>query len=151
VDRPCGAWWTGPICGDGTPCGYGVYTVKGTNLEWYYQSTGESPDYQMALFIQEKDGTKELLANIWNADPAWKTSYWVDGVEKGSLQQFTGFDPLAYSTLLGPDLPKPRGFAEPKKTEHLFRALLPAGAKEVKVVATDRFGKEFVSTREVPT
>jgi len=72
-------------------------------------------------------------------------------VEKGSLQQFTGFDPLAYSTLLGPDLPKPRGFAEPKKTEHLFRALLPAGAKEVKVVATDRFGKEFVSTREVPT
>lgn len=146
----CGAWWTGPICGDGTPCGYGVYTVKGTDLEWYYQSTGESPDYQMALFVQEKDGTKELLANIWNADPAWKTSYWVDGVEKGSLQQFTGFDPLAYSTLLGPELPKPRGFAEPKKTEHLFRAVLPAGAKEVKVVATDRFGKEFVSTREVP-
>ncbi|HKZ66207.1 MAG TPA: calcineurin-like phosphoesterase C-terminal domain-containing protein, partial [Chitinophagaceae bacterium] len=26
----CGAWWTGPICGDGTPCGYGVYKVNGT-------------------------------------------------------------------------------------------------------------------------
>ena len=25
----CGAWWTGPICGDGTPRGYGVYEVNG--------------------------------------------------------------------------------------------------------------------------
>lgn len=145
----CGAWWTGPICGDGTPCGYGVYKVKGTELEWHYQSTGETSDHQMSLFIQEKDGKKELLANIWNFDPEWKTTYWIDGVEKGSLEQFTGFDPLAYSTLLGPELPKPRGFAEPKKTEHMFRAVLPEGSAEVKVTATDRFGKQYTSSRKV--
>ncbi len=26
----CGGWWTGPICGDGTPRGYAVYEVNGT-------------------------------------------------------------------------------------------------------------------------
>jgi hypothetical protein len=25
----CGAWWSGPICYDGTPNGYGVYEVRG--------------------------------------------------------------------------------------------------------------------------
>ena len=29
----CGGWWTGPICEDGTPRGYGVYEVDGTTLK----------------------------------------------------------------------------------------------------------------------
>ena len=28
----CGAWWSGPICHDGTPSGYGVYEVSGEDL-----------------------------------------------------------------------------------------------------------------------
>jgi hypothetical protein len=143
----CGAWWTGPICGDGTPCGYGVYNVKGTELQWHYQSTGEDATHQMKIFTNELDpNQKQVLVNIWNHDPAWKTEYMVDGVHKGALEQIEGFDPLAYQTLLGPDLPKPRGFAEPRKTEHLFKAIVPASAKEVKIVATDRFGKRFTET-----
>lgn len=140
----CGAWWTGPICGDGTPSGYGVYTVKGKELSWHYQSTGKPADYQIKLYAKQQDDTQhQIIANIWNHDAAWKTEYFVDGVSKGMLEQFDGFDPLAYSTLLGPDLPKPRGFAEPKKTDHLFSALVPSSAKEIKVVATDRFGKRY--------
>lgn len=143
----CGAWWTGSICGDGTPCGYGVYNVKGNQLSWHYQSTGENANHQLKIFVEDKtEAKKELLVNIWNHDEAWKTEYIVDGVSKGALEQFTGFDPLAYKTLLGPDLPKPRGFAEPKKTDHLFKALIPANAKEVTVIATDRFGKKFTET-----
>ncbi|HEY9364614.1 MAG TPA: calcineurin-like phosphoesterase C-terminal domain-containing protein, partial [Chitinophagaceae bacterium] len=68
---------------------------------------------------------------------------------RGSLEQFEGFDPLAYSTMLGPDLPKPRGFAEPKKTDHLFKAMIPATAKEVQVIVTDRFGKKYSSSHQV--
>ncbi len=140
----CGAWWTGPICGDGTPCGYGVYKVKGNELEWHYQATGESADYQLKIFVNDLDtANKQVQVNIWNHDPAWQTEYWVDGKNKGQLEQFDGFDPLAYATLLGPDLPKARGFAEPRKTEHMFKAIVPAGTKEVKVTATDRFGKKY--------
>jgi hypothetical protein len=84
--------------------------------------------------------------NIWNHDPEWKTEYIVDGTSRGPLVQFEGFDPLAHETLLGPEKPKPRGFAEPRKTEHLFKAIIPATAKEIKVIVTDRFGKKFIST-----
>ncbi|MFC0775892.1 calcineurin-like phosphoesterase C-terminal domain-containing protein [Terrimonas alba] len=145
----CGAWWTGPICGDGTPCGYGVYNVKGTELSWHYQATGESADHQMKIFVDEMNGEKQVQVNIWNYDPEWRTEYWIDGNNKGSLQQTEAFDPVAYATLLGPDLPKPRGFAEPRKTEHMFKAAVPSSFSEIKVVATDRFGKKYSATYKV--
>lgn len=140
----CGAWWSGPICEDGTPCGYGVYKVKGTHLTWHYQSTGLPADHQMRVYASEYSATeRQVVANIWNTDPAWKTEYWVDGASKGALEQFEGFDPDAYRTMLGPDLPKPRTFPEPRKTKHLFRAVVPSTSKEIKIVATDRFGKQY--------
>lgn len=146
----CGAWWSGPICEDGTPCGYGIYKVKGTNLTWHYQSTGLPGDHQMRIYASEYSATeKQVLANIWNADPAWKTEYWVDGVSKGALEQFEGFDPDAYRTMLGPDLPKPRTFPEPRKTKHLFRAIVPNASREIKIVATDRFGKQYSVVQEL--
>jgi hypothetical protein len=146
----CGAWWTGPICEDGTPCGYGVYKVNGTDLSWHYQSTGKPADYQMAIYENAmSDSEKRMLVNIWNHDPAWKTEYWVDGVNKGPLEQVEEFDPLAYKNMLGPDLPKPRGFAEPKKNKHMFSAVVPATAKSMKVVATDRFGKVYTSSHTI--
>ncbi len=146
----CGAWWTGPICGDGTPCGYGVYKVKGNQLSWHYQSTGEAATHQMKIFVNDFSASqKQVVVNIWNHDPGWKTEYLVDGQNKGALEQFEGFDPLAYKTLLGPDLPKPRGFAEPRKTDHLFKALIPTETKEVKVLVTDRFGKKFTEIYKV--
>ncbi|MDQ3683762.1 MAG: calcineurin-like phosphoesterase C-terminal domain-containing protein, partial [Bacteroidota bacterium] len=145
----CGAWWTGPICGDGTPCGYGVYTVKGTELSWHYQSTGSSADHQFNIFVSDFNEVQKLVkVNIWNNDPAWKTEYWVDGIQKGSLEQYEGFDPVAYATMLGKDLPKPRGFAEPRMTDHLFRAFVPVSAKEITITATDRFGKKYTATHK---
>ncbi len=146
----CGAWWTGSICEDGTPNGYGVYQVKGNELSWHYQSTGEHADHQMkAYFSDISADTKLLQVNIWNHDQAWRTQYFLDGKEMGELTQFEGIDPLAYNTLLGPDLPKPRGFAEPKLTTHLFKAEIPASTREVKIIATDRFGKEFITIEKV--
>jgi hypothetical protein len=146
----CGAWWTGPVCEDGTPCGYGVYKVKGAELSWHYQSTGKPADYQMKIYATDLSATeKEVLVNIWNYDPAWKTEYWVDGVSKGSLEMFETFDPDAYKAMLGPDLPKPRGFAEPKKNRHMFKAIVPVSSKTVKVVATDRFGKAYSAVHTI--
>jgi 3',5'-cyclic AMP phosphodiesterase CpdA len=143
----CGAWWTGSICEDGTPNGYGIYKVKGTDLEWHYQSTGQADDYQLKVFVQQEGDNKKVVANIWNYDPEWKTEYWIDNVHKGVLEQFPGIDPYANATLLGPELPKPRGFAEPKNTDHLFRTLVPVDAKEIRIMATDRFGKKYTVTQ----
>ena len=143
----CGAWWTGPICEDGTPCGYGIYEVKGNKLSWQYKSTGQPLDYQMKLYtLDYSDTEKMVVANIWNHDPEWKTEHWIDGASKGALEQFEGYDTDAYKAMLGPDLPKPRGFAEPKMTKHLFRARVPKTAKKVKVAATARFGNTYSSS-----
>ncbi len=146
----CGAWWTGPVCSDGTPSGYGVYKVQGNELSWKYKSTGKPLDHQMNLFFEDYNETeKQLIANIWNYDPEWKNEYFVDGVSQGRMEQFEGFDPLAYKLMLGPNLPKPRSFAEPQPTGHLFKAVIPASASLVKLVATDRFGNQFTSTHSI--
>lgn len=140
----CGPWWVGRICGDGTPGGYGVYEVDGTELKWYYKSTGMPADHQLELKTQQSEsGEKELLVNVWNHDPAWKVEYWLDNTYKGTLRQQEGMDPETVMLYLGKELPKTRGFVEPHKTEHLFTAALPQKAVSVKVVATDRFGKKY--------
>jgi len=36
----CGAWWSGDVCWDGAPNGYGVYDVRGEEVRWRYKGTG---------------------------------------------------------------------------------------------------------------
>ncbi len=48
----CSAWWTGPVCEDGTPGGYGVYEIDGNKVSWYYKSVGYAKDFQMKSMAQ---------------------------------------------------------------------------------------------------
>jgi hypothetical protein len=140
----CGAWWTGPICGDGTPPGYAVYEVNGTELTWNYKSVGKDINHQVrAILVDGNNEQKQLVANVWNWDPHWKVEWLADGVPQGLLTRQTDFDPLAVQLYLGDQLPKSRPFVEPRKTEHIFKATVSKNVQEVKVVATDRFGKQF--------
>ncbi|GGI26340.1 calcineurin-like phosphoesterase C-terminal domain-containing protein [Pedobacter mendelii] len=139
----CGAWWTGPICEDGTPRGYGVYEVNGTELKWFYQPTGLSKKEQIHIYVDELTNQKRLIANVWNWDPMWKIEYFLDGKAMGILEQQKGYDPLSVSLYKGDTLPTGRTFPEPSKTDHLFVAHFEPSTKKVKVVATDRFGEKF--------
>jgi hypothetical protein len=141
----CGAWWTGPICVDGTPRGYGVYEVKGTELKWYYKSTGLPIGNQLSLYVEKLTNQMRLIANVWNYDPKWKIEYFLDDQPKGQLSQETGFDPLSVSLYKGDDMPAGRHFVEPHDTDHLFVTHFDPSVKKVKVVATDRFGNEYSS------
>ncbi|MRX48581.1 calcineurin-like phosphoesterase C-terminal domain-containing protein [Pedobacter puniceum] len=139
----CGAWWTGPICGDGAPRGYGVYHVKGNQLSWYYKSMRKPKTHQISLHIEELTAQKRLLANVWNWDPQWKIEWWADDKYMGLLEQTKGFDPLSVKLYKGDQLPKPRSFAEPRRTEHLFMAHINPEVRNIKVQATDRFGNKY--------
>lgn len=141
----CGAWWTGPICEDGTPNGYGVYEVNGTQLKWYYQGTELDKKEQLRLYVDELTNQKRLIANVWNYDPMWKVEYFLDGKSMGDMEQQKGFDPLSVTLFKGDKLPMGRTFAEPRMTDHLFIAHFEPSVKKVKVKVTDRFGEIFVA------
>ena len=147
----CGAWWTGPVCGDGTPKGYGVYEVNGNDLKWYYKSTGHAKMYQFSAFGKgrSKDFPEDIVANVWNWDSKWKVEWLEDGVEKGPMLQRVSLDPTAVDLYAGPELPKKHRFVDPTLTEHLFFAQPSPQAKKVEIKVTDRFGNVYRETLNV--
>jgi C terminal of Calcineurin-like phosphoesterase len=141
----CGAWWTGPICTDGTPGGYGVYEVDGPALRWYYKAVGHDRAHQLRVYPKGSVPARpdEVVANVWNWDPEWKVIWFEDGISKGPMQQATALDPLAVELHAGPNLPAKHKWVEPTLTDHLFFAKPSAGAREIRVEAVDRFGTTY--------
>lgn len=141
----CGAWWTGPICSDGTPEGYAVYEIKGSDVSWFYKSTGKPKDFQIKIYPKGflKTAPDEVVANIWNWDKQWKIEWFEDNIAKGIMEQRTDFDPWAVELYAGPQMPKKHKWVDPTLTDHLFFAKPAPATKTIKVVATDRFGKQY--------
>ncbi len=143
----CGAWWTGPICFDGTPNGYGVYEVRGSELRWQYKATGFGHDHQMRLYKRgaDPDAPGEFLANIWDWDPEWKVHWYENGERRGGMTRRTGRDPLAVQLFDGPDKPERRRWINPVPTYHLFYGPATENSGDIRVEAVNRFGKKFTA------
>jgi len=141
----CGAWWSGPICQDGTPSGYGVYQVEGNDISWYYKGTGLSKEIQFRVYKkgEHPDYPSNWSVNIWNWDEHWKAIWLEDGVEKGALVQVRAKDPLSMQLHEGPKLPVKRKWVEPGLTDHMFLFHPSEQAKVITVVVTDRFGNKY--------
>ncbi|PSK93079.1 calcineurin-like phosphoesterase C-terminal domain-containing protein [Taibaiella chishuiensis] len=141
----CGAWWSGPVCGDGTPNGYGVFEVNGSDISWHYKATGFDRQHQMRLYkpgaVPGKPGS--FMANVWNADERWAIEWLEDGVAKGAMTPYTGLDPLAVELYEGAEKPSRNKGVEPNITSHLFIATPSATARMLTVKATDRSGKVY--------
>ncbi len=144
----CGAWWSGDICADGTPNGYSVYEVSGTEVTWRYKATGAPADHQMRLYPRGSDrrAPHEIVANVWDADDAW-TVVWYEGADRrGSMARRLGFDPRSVAEHTGDDLPTHRPWVDPYPTYHLYYAPVEADHGPIRVEATDRFGRVYTSS-----
>jgi len=143
----CGAWWSGPICADGTPNGYGVFEVDGEHIQWRYKATGHPADHQMRTYPKGADPSApdEVIANVFDWDPAWTVVWYEDGERRGPMARRVGRDPLSVELHLGPDLPPRRTWVEPYATGHLFYAPVTTGARSVRAEATDRFGRVYAT------
>jgi hypothetical protein len=141
----CGAWWTGPVCYDGTPNGYLVVQGDDAAVSWRYQGTGLSPDTQMRLYKRGADATApdEVLANVWGWDESWRVTWFEDGQPRGVMARRKGFDPLSVELHAGPDLPKGNAWIDPVPTTHLFYATPSREAREVIVEARDAGGQVY--------
>ena len=143
----CGAWWSGPICYDGTPNGYGVYEIRGEEVTWRYKSTGYDNNYQMRVYDKGEDSAApdEIVVNIWDADPEWEIYWFEDGIRKGQMANRLGKDPMSLKMHTGPNLPERRTWVEPVLTNHLFYAPVSSDTREVRIVATDRFDRTYAT------
>lgn len=141
----CGAWWSGPICGDGTPSGYGVYEIDGEQVTWRYKTTGAPFAEQMRAYPRGSDPSapEEIVVNVWDADPAWTIVWHEGGGRKGTMARRVGRDPLSVELHTGPELPPRRTWVEPYPVGHLYYAPAPTEAGEIRIEATDRFGRRY--------
>lgn len=124
----CETWWwsqylTGrAVCVDGSPAGYGVYTVSSTEVEWHYKGIGEAPEVQFRSYdmntvkatldnnvyksllakYPSRDnggddyggvGANEVYINVWGYDPAWTIRVTEEGRELAVTRVFQR-DPL---------------------------------------------------------
>jgi hypothetical protein len=147
----CGAWWSGPICGDGTPNGYTVLEVNGANVTWRYKSTGHPAEHQMRVYKRGADSQapNEIVANVWDWDHEWTVTWYQNGERRGPMARRVGHDPLSVELHKGPTLPPRRTWVDPYPTGHLFYAPVAADARGLKVEARDRFGRTY--TADVPS
>lgn len=144
----CGAWWTGEICHDGSPNGYGVFEARGEELRWRYKATGQAAEAMARVYPVGSDpgAPNELVANVWDWDPSWSVVWYENGERKGAMARRNGTDPIAAVAMTGPDLPKRRGWVEPVPTAHLFYAPVSRTARDVKVEVRDGFGRVWVTS-----
>lgn len=139
----CGAWWSGPICADGTPNGYCIYDVEGETVRWRYKSTGHPETHQLRIYPRGMDSSApdEFVANVWDWDPDWTVTWFEDGTARGAMARRIGADILSMELHAGPDLPPRRTWVEPNPVGHLFYAPVGPAARELRVEARDRFGR----------
>ena len=151
VGTVCGAWWTGPICYDGTPKGYAVYEANGESIEWRYKATGHDASHQMRTYPAGADPTSpdEFVANVWGATDDWTVVWYEDGIRTGHMARRVGLDPMSRRLHEGDDQPEKHTWVEPQPTEHLYYAPANPEADRVRIEVTDCFGRTYV-TRHTP-
>jgi hypothetical protein len=147
----CGAWWSGDVCWDGAPNGYGVYDVRGEEVRWRYKGTGLADDVRLRVYGPGADPAQPaaVIANVWDWDPAWRVTWSEDGEPRGEMRRAPGLDPRARREHAGPDRPGRRPWVEPTPTGHLFAAEPAAGAREVRVEITDRWGDRWTAVAAI--
>jgi len=140
----CGAWWSGPICYDGTPSGYAIYEANGSELKWKYKGTGIPIEEQFRVYSKgyQKDFPDHFSLNCWNYDPKWDISWYENGIKVGSPKKITALDPWSVELHAGPSLPARRTWVEPQLTDHLF-FFQPNSSENLVVEVIDRFGNKF--------
>ncbi len=145
----CGTWWRGDVCLDGTPMGYGVYEVDGTDVSWYYKASEREKEYQLRAYKpgSKADQPSAVVANVWNYDSKWSVELYEDGKKTADMTQFEGYDRAAYE--LCSDKEKVvYAWISPVPTSHLFWAEPKNPDAKIEVRATDRFGRTYTASLE---
>jgi 3',5'-cyclic AMP phosphodiesterase CpdA len=143
----CGIFWQAPYSSDGTPLGYSVYEVDGSNIQWYYKVAGKDKNVQFNAYLPGADMHKPdaIIANVWNYDPVWKVFWYENGVRMGEMTQYKGWDPAIVDYVEKNNQNFRYKYIGAGPTEHLFYAEPIDKTSEIEVEVIDRFNNSYIS------
>ena len=169
-------WWTGymtpgiHVAQDGTPGGYTVWTINGTERKHYYQAALQSADYQFRAYDMNKvkevidaDATSHkdyqnkylphiqnyeentILVNVWDFDEDWTITITENGTPLEVEEVGDRYDPLH---LVAMTIPRMNWSSATTtfstcKWCHFFEAKASSADSPVTVTVTDRNGKVY--------
>jgi 3',5'-cyclic AMP phosphodiesterase CpdA len=142
-----GAWWSGDICYDGTPKGYGIYQSGAGNLSWKYKSIGNDLDFQFRTYPKgsHPEFPHSYCINIWNWDPEWRVFWYENGIKAGEAKREISTDPMAME-IYAPNKPKKQPWITPQKNGHMFFFEPINPEAKIKIEVIDRFGNIYSDT-----
>ena len=147
----CGTWWRTEECMDGTPRGYGVFTVDGERVSWQYKSAGYPSTYQLRAYTpgSAAEYPDEVVANVWNYDSRWRVELLEDGKPTATMKRYTGFDPISHAHCSDKKVVL-YDWISPITNPHMFHARPRNAAARLQVRATDRFGNVYIANVQAP-
>ncbi|WP_341838358.1 calcineurin-like phosphoesterase family protein [Chitinophaga pollutisoli] len=160
-----GDWYSGEINAqgvpastmrDGTPKGYAFLNIHGNQYSIDYKVAGKSDGYQIELSIpkvieKDRNSSAGIYANFFMGAKGDKVEYSIDGGEWKPMEYMEAADPAYLDVLHKFD--HTEKLLNGKRPSHAVQSThlwwvkipfkLPAGEHQVKVRATDRYGKNY--------
>lgn len=181
----CGTWWwtqqygKNNLCKDGSPAGYKIFTVSGTDMKWQYKSVGlplerQFTTYDMnvvnnhmntdadavAAFTSGKipsrsyftaTGENVVFINVWDYEPGWKIEVKENGKEL-DCKQIWKYDPMH---AISYDIPRAKTTTPTADfltggCPHMFTVTASSATSSLDITVTDRFNNSYTETMTRP-
>jgi hypothetical protein len=179
-------WWTGKetpgihMSTDGTPGGYLLFNVDGTEFSWQFKATGKPLSHQFRTFDRNEihitadkyvpsaseqfaadfialageyakpSTANEVLINVWDYDPQWKVEVTENGTPL-TVTKVTAKDPLH---MIAYPAKRWNAGKEPTfntgNTTHFFKVKASAPNTTLSIKVTDRFGNVYTEEMTRP-
>lgn len=180
-------WWTGNagyagnhISPDGSPGGYGIWEMNGSEIKWQYKSIGYDQNYQFRAYdlnnvhitaatytpkanddfkalvpkyastFATANKNNEVLINVWGYDPNWKISVTENGTAL-NVERVMSLDPLH---IISYGMLRLNVNVEPTfdatNTSHMFKVKANSATSTLEIKVIDRFGKVYTETMSRP-
>ena len=181
----CGTWWWSAhetpgvhIGQDGSPGGYTILKVNGSDFRWQYKPTGSDVSEQFRTYDRNRihitadkyvasgnaDSKKsfdpglwatassenEVYVNVWNWDPSWKVEVSESGTPL-TVTRETQMDPLHLVAYIAKRLNKnsKATFATITNT-HMFKVKASSATSTLEIKVTDGFGNVYTESMARP-
>jgi hypothetical protein len=149
-----GNLWYAPICSDGTP--RGVFCIEERNNEWQWHHRILGKSFDEPLIVWHEGEVKEhedyVVVKVIGWDDKWSVEWQENGADMGTMEQISILDPDYMKFVENEANYKKKYMNRLRKSahvhDHYFRCKRTTPNSEIRIVATDRFGRQFtISTK----